>query len=67
MEELICLDNIQFGTHRHLTILIFICLNIKSSLIILNDVINGVCFKLAVTMSYVTDYVMRKYRCKREG
>ncbi len=22
-------------------------------------------YKLAVTMSYVTDYVMEKYRCKR--
>lgn len=45
----------------------FMCLNIKSFLIILNNVINGVCIKLAVTMSNVTDYVMVKYRCKRGG
>lgn len=43
------------------------CRNIKPFLIILNNVINGVCTKLAVTMSYVTDYVMEKYRCKRGG
>lgn len=35
--------------------------------VILNNVINGVCTKLAVTMSYVTDYVMEKNRCKRGG
>lgn len=30
-----------------------------------NDVINVACIKLAATMSYVTDYVMKKYQCKR--
>lgn len=67
LEDLMCLDNFQFGIHKHLTIWIFMCRNIKPFLIILNNVINGVCTKLAVTMSYVTDYVMEKYRCKRGG